>query len=101
MYVASLVSRFVLNAMSFTSAMSAACKKFTVNERGVSTLLVDDSSQDMTPWFIYSTRPDGLSVNAQLNVVVTRPYSGDIRVYTPGGRLLRNVALHSDVSQPH
>jgi sugar lactone lactonase YvrE len=55
----------------------------------------------MTPWFIYSTRPDGLSVNAQLNVVVTRPSLGDIRVYTPGGELIRNITLQSDVTEPH
>jgi hypothetical protein len=75
-------------------------KIYAINEREVITLLVD-CNEGGRPWDEHRVRPGGLSVNSQLNVVVMWPSMHDIRVYTPGGELIRNITLQSDVTEPH
>jgi hypothetical protein len=74
-------------------------KIYTINEHGVLTLLVDDSTKDMDSRTIHLVHSEGLSVNTQLNAVIPRPSLRDIRVYTPGGELIRNITVPSDVTE--
>jgi hypothetical protein len=50
-------------------------------------------------WFV-AEKPEGLSMDSQMNVVVTFTDSRTLRVFTPRGELVRNVILPPDISYP-
>jgi hypothetical protein len=48
----------------------------------------------------FAERPNGLSINSQLNVVVTFSDSPAVRIFTPTGQVIRNITLQSDILVP-
>jgi hypothetical protein len=45
-------------------------------------------------------QPDSISVNSQLNVIVTFVEAKKLREFTPSGSLVREITLQSDINHP-
>jgi hypothetical protein len=63
-------------------------KIYAIDERGL-----------RVSWSV-AEKPAGLSINSQLNVVVTFSDSTTVRIFTPTGQVIRNITLQSDILEP-
>jgi hypothetical protein len=74
------------------------CDVVYVNNCYLQILVIDEHGLRIS-WSV-AEKPAGLSINSQLNVVVTFIDTTTVRIFTPTGQVIRNVTLQSDVLDP-
>lgn len=58
-----------------------------------------DNRGDVTFWSV-GEHPHGLAIDSENNILVTCPIKGLIKVFTPWGRLIRQIKLEPDIVNP-
>jgi len=90
----------VPNARSFNDMTS--CEHYCciyISDPGVECIHRLDAQGAATQWPV-NDRPEGLSVNAQHNLLVTCRVAGKIKEFTTDGHIVRTVRLPGDVINP-